>query len=46
MSSNSPCNMGRFPKNIMMEAYIEAGLVNEKIDISLFFSLEPEATSL
>lgn len=35
-----------FQKKIMMEACIDAGLVNEKTDISLFFSLEPEASSL
>ena len=35
-----------FQKNIMMEACIDAGLVNENTDKSLFFSLEPEAASL
>ena len=33
-------------KNIMMEACIEAGLVSQNTDKSLFFALEPEAASL
>ena len=33
-------------KSIMMESCIEAGLINENTDKSLFFALEPEAASL
>ena len=33
-------------KNIMMDSCIEAGLVSEDTDKSLFFALEPEAASL
>ena len=33
-------------KNIMMEACIDAGLVSQNTDKSLFFALEPEAASL
>ena len=33
-------------KGIMMEACIKAGLINENVDKSLFFALEPEAASL
>ena len=35
-----------FQKNIMMEACINASLINENTDKSLFFALEPEAASL
>ena len=35
-----------FQKNIMMDACNSAGLINENIDKSLFFALEPEAASL
>ena len=34
-----------FQKNIMMEACINAGLIKEEDDKSLFFALEPEAAS-
>ena len=33
-------------KNVMMKASINAGLINEDSDKSLFFALEPEAASL
>ena len=33
-------------KNVMLEASIKAGLINENEDKSLFFALEPEAASL
>ena len=40
-----PAIWKEFEKNIMMEASINAGLVNENEDKSLFFALEPEAAS-
>ena len=40
-----PAIWQEFEKNIMMEACIDAGLVNENEDKSLFFALEPEAAS-
>ena len=40
-----PAIWQEFEKNIMMEACIDAGLVTEAEDKSLFFALEPEAAS-
>ena len=40
-----PAIWEEFEKNIMMEACIDAGLVKEDVDKSLFFALEPEAAS-
>ena len=41
-----PAIWEEYQKNVMMEASIKAGLINENDDKSLFFSLEPEAASL
>jgi len=41
-----PAIWGDFEKNIMMEACENANIVNENMDKSLFFALEPEAASL
>ena len=41
-----PAIWGENEKGVMMEACIEAGLIDQKTDKSLFFSLEPEAASL
>lgn len=46
MGSNCASYMGRKQKDIMMKASINAGLINENTDKSLFFALEPEAASL
>ena len=35
-----------YQKGIMMEACYNAGLINQNVDKSLFFALEPEAASL
>jgi len=40
-----PAIWEEFQKNIMMEACINAGLIREEDDKSLFFALEPEAAS-
>ena len=40
-----PAIWEEFQKNIMMEASINAGLIKEEDDKSLFFALEPEAAS-
>ena len=40
-----PAIWQEFEKNIMMEASINAGLITESEDQSLFFALEPEAAS-
>ena len=40
-----PAIWEEFEKNIMMEAFIDAGLVKEDVDQSLFFALEPKAAS-
>ena len=40
-----PAIWQEFEKNIMMEASINAGLITEDEDQSLFFALEPEAAS-
>ena len=40
-----PAIWEEFQKNIMMEACINAGLIKEEDDKSLFFALEPEAAS-
>ena len=40
-----PAIWQEFQKNIMMEACINAGLIKEEDDKSLFFALEPEAAS-
>ena len=40
-----PAIWQEFEKNIMMEASINAGLITEAEDKSLFFALEPEAAS-
>jgi len=40
-----PAIWEEFQKNIMMEACINAGLIGEDDDKSLFFALEPEAAS-
>ena len=42
----APSIWGHFEKGIMMEACENAGIVNENVDKSLFFALEPEAASL
>ena len=41
-----PAIWTEYQKNIMMEASIKAGLIDENADKSLFFALEPEAASL
>ena len=41
-----PAIWGENEKGVMMDACIEAGLVDQNTDKSLFFSLEPEAASL
>ena len=41
-----PAIWNEHQKSIMMEACTNAGLINERTDKSLFFSLEPEAASL
>ena len=41
-----PAIWTEYQKNVMMEASIKAGLINENDDKSLFFALEPEAASL
>ena len=41
-----PAIWGENEKSVMMDACIEAGLVDQNTDKSLFFSLEPEAASL
>ena len=41
-----PAIWGDFEKGIMMEACENAGIINEIVDKSLFFALEPEAASL
>ena len=41
-----PAIWGDFEKEIMMEACVDIGLVNEDTDKSLFFALEPESASL
>ena len=40
-----PAIWQEFQKNIMMEACINAGLIKEEDDKSIFFALEPEAAS-
>jgi len=40
-----PAIWQEFQKNIMMEACVNAGLIKEEDDKSLFFALEPEAAS-
>ena len=41
-----PAIWTEYEKNVMMESCIDAGLINENTDKSLFFALEPEAASL
>ena len=41
-----PAIWSEYEKNIMIEASIDAGLINKNCDKSLFFALEPEAASL
>jgi len=41
-----PAIWGEYEKGVMMDACIEADLIDQKTDKSLFFSLEPEAASL
>ena len=41
-----PAIWTEYQKNVMMEASIKAGLIDENADKSLFFALEPEAASL
>ena len=41
-----PAIWNEHQKSVMMDACIGAGLVNQNIDKSLFFALEPEAASL